>query len=114
MRLFPTDHAVERYVERFKPQLGFDQAKRELQALIDLAEPCAKPSWFMGRKEADRYLRLTPEVVAASVGRVVTTVVAKPAPSGGQRTAVRRRRIARKRWEKHHAKALPYAREEAA
>jgi len=114
VRVYPTDHAVERYVERFKPQLGFDQARRELQALIDLAEPCRKPHWFKGRTEADRYLQLTPDVVAASIGRVVTTVVSRPSTGGGERTAARRRRTVRRRWEKQHAKALPHFRKEAA
>jgi hypothetical protein len=114
VKLYPTDHAVERYVERFKPQLGFDLAKRELQALIDLAEPCAKPRWFKGHREADRYLQLTPEVVAASIGRVVTTVVAQPPLVGGRRRTRRLNRRARHRWKEDHARTLPHLKRKAA
>lgn len=37
MKLGITNHAVERYVERVKPALGLDAARRELLALLDAA-----------------------------------------------------------------------------
>ena len=73
-----TDHAVKRYIERFKPNLEPRQARRELVALSQLVEPLPeKPGWIRGESEADRWLELATNVVAAVQDTSITTIFAR-------------------------------------
>ena len=100
MSLSVTRHAVDRYVERVKPALGDEQARRELEALLELAVRCGRPSWWEGpRRSGDVYVLLAPGVVGAVKGLLLTTVVAEPVRQGGRRRAGRQRRRELHRWK---------------
>jgi len=115
MRLAVSSHAVDRYIERVKPHLGRSQARTELEALVALVKPCERPTWWAEpRKQGDLYLALGPGVVGAAKGRLLTTVLAAPRATGGQRTAERKRRRELRRWKKKNEKTLPHFRREAA
>lgn len=103
MRLGVSNHAVERYVERVKPQLGEAQAREELEALVALAEPCARPWWVKAPiRRGDAYLRLAPDVIAAVKGRrLVATILRAPERAGGERRAARKRRRELHRWKEN-------------
>jgi hypothetical protein len=90
MRLGVSNHAVERYVERVKPQLGEAQAREELEALSELCEQTQKPRWFLGESESDYYLKIGPEAVAAVRDRCITTVVTPEIVRQHHRQAVNR------------------------
>lgn len=74
-----TNHAVERYQARVKPHLGATQARRELYALLDLAETVERPRWDLSRAHtaADAYLLIAPDCVAIVVDGAVVTVITK-------------------------------------
>lgn len=72
-------HAVERYVERAKPHLGREQARLELEALVELGEAVERPEWLLGDEFGEHvFLEVAPDVVAIVQRERVATVIAKP------------------------------------
>lgn len=120
MKLGVTTHAVERYVERQKPALGFDQAKRELIAILEFATAIERPEWDGGLMPADAWLELAPDCVAIirgnSVVSVVTRSLAEEPARRKQREIDRKTRIRKrsKRYgEKHYGDRRPEPRIES-
>jgi hypothetical protein len=76
-----TDHAIERYVERFRAALDVDQAAEELAHMLPVLGvwSTAKPSWWEGDVPTDRYLmlgwRIAFPLVPRPNGYVATTCV---------------------------------------
>lgn len=88
-----TEHAVRRYQERVKPQLGEKQAGEELEALADLGQPIPRPEWWMPDTEGGLFLEIAPDAVALVRNACVVTVVTKPFDAAG-------------RAKRNHVKAL--------
>lgn len=93
-----TEHAVERYQERVKPWLSIDAARRELLALVELADfTTRKPTWATEPELAvPRGYLLLCDSVALPVARngSITTCVTR---GGIGNDELRRRRTNRKR-----------------
>lgn len=83
-----TSHAVQRYMERVKPALGFDTAKGELDALVAMAgEPHGKPDWHFlpeyTSEAAEHYFTLSDGIAAAVKGGAVVTVLTRGGACAG-------------------------------
>lgn len=75
MKLHVSKHAVHRYIERVKPQLGEELALREMRALLELAKVVERPAWITSTEAVDRWLLVAPDCVAAVRNDTVTTVI---------------------------------------
>lgn len=93
MSLFVTTHAVARYIQRAKPQLGEEQARRELEALIQFATPVERPEFTRGCETADSWIELAPEVVGVVRGRTITTILTPDLGEAAQRERRRKNRL---------------------
>lgn len=72
-------HAVERYVQRVKPQLGLEQARLELEALLAIGEPVERPPWVIEHHDnGNEYLEIAPDAIAVVCRERVSTVLVKP------------------------------------
>jgi hypothetical protein len=110
MRYRITQHARARYVERIKPLLTTEQAEAELSRLLDMAgEPSPElPKWApLHLHDADAWLEIAPGILCPLTrekkGYVVCSVLARagcPPEVREARAAERRRRKAKRRFEK--------------
>lgn len=64
-RVFLTDHAVERFPERFRPGLNFKQTRAELVQLLSIGElSSSPPEWFRpGPEENPSFLMVGDDMV---------------------------------------------------
>lgn len=105
MTLILEDHAIERYVERVRPTLTFDQAKAELARLLPNAERRHEmPPWADSSRLADasRWLMLGDDIALPMnpSGVVKTCLVRGSGPADcAQRAA---ERAERRRPKNHH------------
>lgn len=122
-----SDHAVERYVERVRPGLGFVAARRELRRLIEAGTLTATaPEWVAESADvSDAYLDAGDVAICLNVdnsrgGRklVAATVLIRgslPPLTRERRNKARRARRATRKGRKHGSTgAKPEARWEAA
>lgn len=113
--LYVSRHAVERYVERVKPCLTFDQARIELEALaqMDAELSPAPPGWKNGGVEYPdtAYSEPCPGIALALRDGLVVTVLTRAENSVEVREskrAERRRRKRAKRLRKHAERAADH------
>lgn len=97
MNLLVTSHAVTRYIERAKPQLGRELARRELEALIQFAPAVNRPEFVRGSERADGWLELAPEVIGVIRGGSLATVLTPDLGAAQQRERERKNRRRRHR-----------------
>lgn len=110
MKVTVTKHAVTRYCERVKPQLGERQARLELEALLEFAEEVERPPWLRDTRESERWLLLMPHVVAAVQGGLVTTVMTTEmveAPLRKRQRELERKERIRKRSRRRNLAGKP-------
>ncbi len=105
MNVSLTDHAVERYIERVRPGLGYPAAKADLLRLIEQHGVMVdRPDWYSpGRTtQADRFVQVAPGVLlpcmVMQAGRLrAMTVICHGHVSDAHRADRNARRRARKR-----------------
>lgn len=89
-------HAIERFNERVRPALTFKAAKRELERLLEFAEPASKCPWT-DAMHADGYLLLSDGVALVVRQARNGLVVAETCiTAGGSSEEIRERRNKRK------------------
>jgi hypothetical protein len=103
MRIGLTEHAVNQYVARVKPAFSFDQAKRELLALVEICGnyPTSEtPPWKPDEEDGREYLELSDGIflVINAEHRAVTCLTNSGFSS--ERRAEKNRRKASKRYAK--------------
>lgn len=97
-----TRHAVERYIERIKPALDEPAARRELEALLDLAEPLERPPVWIEWRIGMTYHSLSDGIIAAEAANgYVTTILIRGGCSEKARARRKSRRV-QKREERRY------------
>lgn len=103
-----TNHAVEQYVARVKPAFSFDQAKREMQALLDLAldPPSTRPpdwTWPDPEHRGQEYLVVSDGVCLVIGGAAVVTCLIRGERSAERRAAKNEKKALRRKSKRFAA-----------
>lgn len=73
-----TNHVVERFQERVRPQFDFDDAKRELARLVKVATFTTEPpEWARSVGGNNGYLQVGDDVCLCLRGHIATTCVVR-------------------------------------
>jgi hypothetical protein len=95
VKLGPTNHAVERYIERVKPALSAVVARQELEALIEMSLPSSPtpPAWLSAfEPDTEAFLELSDGIAGAVKGNTVTTILVRATDAPVVRQLKRRRK----------------------
>lgn len=102
-------HAVERYVDRVKPALGFAEAEAELVRLVSMAEVVVDPpGWVLDPSDdsvADGYVVLAGTICLPVRGFTVLTVIT-PGCMSDEFRAARREHKRAQRARRHALRRL--------